>query len=134
MKAFFLILLGSFLTVINVYAQSDGRYQRKNLQPDFFVPQGVIQQQEKLPPIRYDNASSSTETISHISSHDEHSADVSTTTIEFKGLSNTPEYKQNYDTYINNIKNIAQTGQAPDDPRLEEDLAKMNSNERFIVK
>lgn len=44
-----------------------------------------------------------------------------------------PEYKQKYDDYINDLKVIAETGKAPENKRLNDDLAKMNSNDRIIV-
>ena len=44
---------------------------------------------------------------------------------------NRPEYKKEFDAYLSDLAIIAQTGKAPKNIILEEDLAKMSSNERI---
>ena len=46
-----LIILAG-LAVIAGSSAAEAQYQRKQLQPDFFVPAGEINPQEKLPPSR----------------------------------------------------------------------------------
>lgn len=48
-------------------------------------------------------------------------------------LAQIPEYKQKYADYVNDLKVIAETGQAPENPRVVFDLTKMSTNERLVV-
>lgn len=122
MKRQALLFIFSFLlNSAQAAAQSSLTYQRKTQNPDFFIPQGTLQRQEKLPPIHSSEPQNAVEQKS-ISRQE-------TTKIEFKGLSNTPAYKEKYNAYLNSIKDIAQTGQAYQDSDLENDLSKMNSNQ-----
>ena len=126
---------------INVWSQTSLSYQRKSLTPDFFVPQNALNVQEKLPPIRSSSVVKINSSISNIQknpssseANEEVSANEKISEFDFKTLAETPRYKQNYDTYLQSIKNVAQTGVIPSNPELEEDLKKMDSNERFLVK
>ena len=46
-------------------------------------------------------------------------------------LDDTPAYQKEYDLYLQDLGIIEQTGKAPENPDLEADLAKMDSNERI---
>lgn len=127
-----LIFLGAFTN--NAHAQSSLTYQRKTLEPAFFVPQDVVNTSEKLPPIYSSPKAASQTSVSHISKNQEEpSSQVHNTEINFNTLSSTPRYKQNYNTYLQSIKDVAQTGIISHNPELEADLLKMNSNDRFRV-
>lgn len=128
MKRLALLFIFSFLlNSAQAAAQSSLTYQRKTQNPDFFIPQGTLQRQEKLPPIHSPEPQNAVE---HKSAS---RVEKTTTKIEFKGLSNTPAYKEKYDAYLNSIKDIAQTGQTYQDSDLENDLSKMNSNQPIVI-
>lgn len=127
MKRQALLFIFSFLlNSAQAAAQSSPTYQRKTQNPDFFIPQGTLQRQEKLPPIHSPEPQNAVE-------HQSAARQEKTTKIEFKGLSNTPVYKEKYDAYLNSIKDIAQTGQTYQDFDLENDLSKMNSNQPIVI-
>lgn len=46
---------------------------------------------------------------------------------------NRPEYQKEYDAYLRDLSVIAQYGKAPDNPDLNADLAKMNSNDKIML-
>lgn len=46
---------------------------------------------------------------------------------------NRPEYQKEYDAYLRDLQVIEQTGQAPQNPDLEADLNKMNSDEKILL-
>lgn len=46
---------------------------------------------------------------------------------------NRPEYQKEYESYMRDLKIIAQTGKAPKNPELEADLAKMDSEEKICL-
>ena len=146
-----LIILAG-LAVIAGSSAAEAQYQRKQLQPDFFVPAGEINPQEKLPPFKQTGGSlPAAETVKKVSIKDETpeirdsealtlSADNPVEQYDMeKHITNhkfdaSPNYKKKYDAYVNDLKIIAETGKAPENKQLQQDLAKMNSNERFVVK
>jgi len=44
-----------------------------------------------------------------------------------------PEYKKEYDAYMQDLEVIAQTGRAPRNIKLEDDLAKMSSDAKILL-
>ena len=44
-----------------------------------------------------------------------------------------PQYKQKYDEYIEDLEYIGDTGEYPNNQGLRNDLAKMNSDEKFYI-
>ena len=46
---------------------------------------------------------------------------------------NRPAYQKEYDAYLQDLEIIAETGKAPENPILEADLAKMNSNQKILL-
>ena len=142
-----LIILAG-LAVIAGSSAAEAQYQRKQLQPDFFVPAGEINPQEKLPPFRQTGGSLPTaETVKKVSMPEIRDSEALTLSADNpveqydmeKHITNhkfdaSPDYKQKYDAYVNDLKIIAETGKAPENKQLQQDLAKMNSNERFVVK
>ena len=46
---------------------------------------------------------------------------------------NRPEYQKEFDAYLKDLDIISQTGNAPKNPALEADLAKMNSEEKILL-
>lgn len=144
-------------------AEYPGRYVRKQLKPVFFIPAKEIERSEKLPKFNYypsqpkpETEASETqniqvlEVINEVDMGDRKPVaelpippeKVRTETsvtdnryLEYNKdeLAKIPEYKQKYDDYMIDLKTIAKTGTAPENPRVTADLAKMSSNERLIV-
>lgn len=123
-----LFMISSFLFPVFSSAQENFQYQRKALQPDFFVPQGAVQQQENLPAPKFKPQPS-------VPSEAEKkaAAPIHPVSFKFKSLSSTPRYKQNYDIYLDSLKDVAETGKISRNPDLEDDLSKMNSDEKIII-
>lgn len=44
-----------------------------------------------------------------------------------------PEYQKEYESYLRDLDILAQTGKAPENPDLEADLRKMNSDEKILL-
>jgi len=143
-------------------AQNPGRYVRKPLPaPNFFVPEKALSHQEKLPPfnlprqkqatdaavaeepigetpheaISFKSADNNTEESAEAIKEFNPSLDVSLPEEPLADSDDaaTPKYKQEYDTYIKDLKVIEETGQAPKNPELEEDLKKLDSEDRLEV-
>lgn len=139
---------------------ADGRYVRKQpeLKTDFFVPANAINNSpEKLPPF-YSEPTPQNEvhqaTIMEVTTTDDEPEKIAPEQEKLpqenippkakelpellnenadRNLSEGPSYKQEYAAYQRDLAAIAQTGEAPKNPALEEDLAKMNSEERIPV-
>ena len=149
------ILCGSYVRQAEA---ADERYVRKQpeMKTGFFVPSDVTKPAaEKLPPF-YPEPAPKTEvhqaTILEVTTSDPE-AETSTPAAEKTAPENTkpkelpellnenaalnhsdgPGYKQEYASYQRDLAVIAQTGEAPHNPGLDQDLAKMNSEERIQV-
>lgn len=154
MKKIIFILSG--ITIIGLsYAAiaQPGQYVRKQLKPDFFIPQGEMEKKEVLPPFYYEQPKAKivskdkavTEEVAEVENIVSEVVEVATPkeinkpiSSEYlnyndKELESTPEYKQKYDDYIKDLHKIAKTGQYPENKTLNDELAKMNSNERVVV-
>ena len=139
MKRSIIILMAGVILSISVSAKAQipGQYQRKQPQPDFFIPDKAISKGEKLPPFKFiPPVSENQETVKKIS----HKSEKNTAKSPFSASENTPDnfaetpgYKQKYDDYIKDLKVIGETGKIPENKRLDADLAKMNSEERIPV-
>lgn len=156
-------VLGFLMTVmLAANAQQPNRYIRKpQPAPGFFVPQKDTEYQEKLPPFivpQDETSDTSAPTATHKQiKHDEpifkvetkEEPTVSAPKEEFnpnldvnlpeilpqssKINEATPKYKQEYAAYLRDLKVIAETGQAPHNPELVNDLAKMTHDQRLEV-
>lgn len=149
----FLILAGFLMCAGVVWAQ-EGRFVRKQLKPDFFMPEGELDYTEKLPPIPYNYDTDTKvlkaevlEVIREADYYEDEAMDlenegetpiteveISTIGISFgNGFGQTPQYKQKFDEYMKDLEYIGQTGRAPSNEGLLRDLGKMGSNERVLV-
>jgi len=120
----------------NVMA-ADGRYVRKQLEPDIFIPAYALPQQEKLPMPRYSQGQE--ETIKAVKPEparktDTEEIELKTVSIDSLLQSGSVDYQQKYDDYLNDLKHISQTGQLPENKKLTADLQKMTTDERIVVK
>lgn len=144
-------------------AEYPGRYVRKQLKPTFFIPAKEIERSEKLPKFNYypsqpkpKTEAPETQNIQVLEVINEidmgeskpvadlpippdkvrsNTTEIDSRYLEYnkEELAKIPEYKQKYDDYMIDLKTIAKTGTAPENPRVTADLAKMSSNERLIV-
>lgn len=154
MKKIIFILSGITILGLSYAAIAQpGQYVRKQLKPDFFIPQGEMEKKEVLPPFYYEQpkpkaivnkdvvpqeVSETEEAIPEVAESVLPKAMSKPIDSEYlnysdKELENTPEYQQKYDDYIKDLQKIATTGQYPENKTLNDELAKMNSNERMIV-
>lgn len=160
-KLIFSGILGILISgSLNASAQHPGRYVRKPVSaPEFFIPSKEIEHQEKLPPfnvpepvsspapakasieqIKYDEPEFKPEEPSQpaATSEEEFNPNLEITPIEGELQKNessqaTPKYKQEYAAYVQDLKAIAETGEAPHNQELDNDLAKMNNDRRLEV-
>lgn len=141
-------MLGAVCMSNTVLAQG---YQRKQVQPNFFIPEGSLQPKtEKLPPVQYsqpamDMPATGAEEKTYqnntiiVPVHKTASTKAAQQTeaplpgFEKYTPQQDPLYLHKYDEYINDLKVIGEKGAAPANKNLNNDLAKMNSNGRFIV-
>lgn len=162
MKNFTIIFLSSsILCASTVWAQD--RYVRKTQEPDFFIPESAKEKPEKLPEfplIEYYKQQQATEeqrarieNINEIYDEDEWKYDDTPSNEEEKiytdywglsnsyylsmvqddGLGQTPEYRNKYNEYLDDLEVIAETNIAPQNLNLIKDLIKMDSNEQVAV-
>ncbi len=130
-----------FLTLLlmvlfgNVIA-AEGKYVRKQLEPDIFIPAHALPQPEKLPMPHYYEGQK--ETIK--SAKPEPARKMTTEEIEVKTVSvdslvksGGADYQKKYDDYIRDLQHISQTGKLPENKQLAADLQKMTTNERIVV-
>lgn len=155
MKKIIFILSG--ITIIGLsyaaFAQP-GQYVRKQLKPNFFIPQGEMEKKEVLPPFYYEKPKAKVvtkkevvaeevpevkeevpEVVETVEQEEISKPIVASEYINYsdKELESTPEYQQKYDDYIRDLQKIGATGQYPENKTLNDELAKMNSNERMVV-
>lgn len=107
------IILTMFLVGISSIVLAQGTYVRKQLEPDFFMPEEVKSKPEKLPPVYVTKKQNVTDIVSNVKI--------------------VPDYKQKYDQYTKEIEQIKNNGELPLNKTLENDLQQMSSNERFKV-
>lgn len=135
-------------------AFAQGTYVRKPLPaPDFFVPQEDIQYQEKLPPFpQPELPSPQIEQIEYsapeipkfqpVQSQDKPKANEPefnpNLDVELNSSQNTsekkPKYTQEYDAYLKDLNTIAQTGKAPYNSELDNDLSALADDSRIDIK
>ena len=128
MKKYWGIGLGMALVVVPVYfsAQGGESYVRKQIEPDFFIPESAKQQPEKLPVPRYLQGEEETIKEAH------RTAPVKTSPVASEN-EDVPEFQQKYDAYNQDLEHIGRTGKMPYNVELEQDLKVMNSNDEIIV-
>ena len=153
MKRYCLLIILCVVAIFSslAFAQKPGGYVRKTLKPDFFIPEGELDKKEKLPTFYYKNADSlypkkhdvvdrngeivsSIDDATIVETFDASKVEPNKY-IDFKnaGLGGAPLYKRKYKDYVNDLNVFAKTGKMPYNKELEDDLAKMNSNLRFLV-
>ena len=113
MTKYKVIILAVFLGMISGVVLAQSTYVRKQLEPDFFMPEEVKSKPEKLPPVYVAKKQNITDIVSNVKI--------------------IPEYKQKYDQYTKEIEQIKNNGELPSNKTLENDLQQMSSNERFKV-
>lgn len=155
MKKIIFVLSGITILGLSYAAIAQpGQYVRKQIKPDFFIPQGEMEKKEVLPPFYYEKPQPKAvrkkdDAVQEVSEVEEIATSEVTEVLvpkkinkpidsEYinyndKELESTPEYQQKYDDYIRDLQKIAKTGQYPENRTLNDELAKMNSNERVIV-
>ncbi len=157
MQKLFLFSAVSAIFAFSLLAQAaqPGRYVRKQLKPNFFIPEKDLDYTEKLPEFNYYPEASLPKAIRPNSEPEQvikvikaPEQDVAKTVeqaalpqqtespyIEYdkNELAQIPEYKQKYDDYINDLKEIAKSGKLPENPRVAFDLMKMSTNARLVV-
>ncbi|MBO5443385.1 MAG: hypothetical protein J6A33_06320 [Alphaproteobacteria bacterium] len=159
-SVFAVLLLSIILLSVAAVAQ-EGRYVRKKLTPNFFIPQSELERREVLPPFYYEEPKPAPkpkavqqqpqpeqEEMIEVSSPQIETTTVTSLPKPFnideaihsqyqkynnQDLARTPEYQQKYNDYIRDLKFIAETGNYPENQTLNNDLAMMNSNDRIIV-
>lgn len=131
-----LLIVWAFILLSTV---ASAEYKRKVIYPNFFVPQSALPKAEKLPPIKTGTYAKSEDEASQETPlpQQKHDTTISTTVQKsyttLDKFENLPEYKHKYDDYINDLKYIAQTGKYPQNAALQNDLQKMNSDEKFYI-
>lgn len=159
MQKLFLFSAISAIFAFSLLAQAaqPGRYVRKQLKPNFFIPEEDLDYTEKLPEFNYypeaplpqairSNTETSSEQVVKIIKAPKQDVSQTTAPVAFSQqtespyleydkneLAQIPEYKQKYDDYINDLKEIAKSGKLPENPRVAFDLMKMSTNERLVV-
>ncbi len=151
----------SLILLSGAVSAQEGRYVRKKLTPNFFIPQAELERREVLPPFYYEEPKPEPKPQAvpkQMQPQEEEFTEISSPQIEpttvislpepfnidkaihsqylnynNQDLARTPEYQQKYNDYIRDLKFIAETGNYPENPVLNNDLAMMNSNDRIIV-
>ena len=132
MRKYFFLLCGVFLLIASVvWAQVSEKYVRKKPEHNFFMPKHALGKPENLPMPRYTKGQK--ESVKSL----KNAEDVPHWTDEeieaMRQLSKTPEYKKKFDEYQEDIANIDENGEVPENPVLNKDLQEMNSNRKIRV-
>lgn len=108
---------------------AQGKYVRKQLQPDFFIPaKDQFNQPEKLPPLPEELLMEAEQRKqSAMVQTDEHKKD------EDNKIVGTPDYQTKFDKYNHDIAILSKSGEMPKNAELESDLAEMNSDDQKAV-
>ena len=129
------------------------KFVRKPLPaPEFFVPKEDVQYQEKLPPFYFPKPSQPEKPQENSLPQENiqfqpvpNQTDEPQQNMEFNPNINvdfnkpqsqsdeTPKYKQEYDAYLKDLEVIAQTGVAPKNYELQNDLAAFSDDKRFTL-
>lgn len=154
-----LVLLASF----DVSAQE--KYVRKQVRPEFFIPEKELNRREKLPPFpqnqvmkqempkevekeveeEMNEEQSTTEDITEtpkkqeviytdfriVPMKEEQKQDTAEPFAD--DLSNSEAYKQKEQAYKKDLESLAKSSKIPENPVVEKDLEKMNSNDKIWV-
>ena len=124
-KFFIMIVL---LVSVGLSVTAYGKYVRKQLQPDFFMPKEVqFNQPEKLPPLPKKEAleNVSVEIIDVVDNLES----IQKESVQFY----VPDYQKKFDDYNRDISYINRSGEIPVNSSLKADLDQMNSDEIFEV-
>lgn len=98
---------------------AQGKYVRKQLQPDFFIPvKDQFNQPEKLPPLPENKVIKESQ-----------SKTISTETEVSEAEVEQPDYQDKFDEYNEDMEYLSTNGELPENDSLKKDLAVMNSNE-----
>jgi len=129
-KIIFFVIL--FLLIVD---DINAQYIRKIKEPDFFMPENAkLHKQEKLPSLNIKKIDNSlAETQKNFQDNNLSEKEKVSYNKSLYDIREVPDYKNKYDEYIRDIKIYDNTKQMPENPELEKDLAKMNSNERKIL-
>ena len=117
------VVLAAVLGGLALSAQ--GKYMRKQLQPDFFIPaKDQFNQPEKLPPLANEPASMAEAQKTATSDVNNNQENTET---------GTPDYQTKFDKYNQDIADLSKNGEMPKNAELEADLAEMNSDDQKPV-
>lgn len=163
MKTYKFNLIVGAMAMLVLSNPAAAQYVRKKVLPNYFIPAQEIQpKQEKLPPIKYQYGEDETiatrsydnmpitkiadkNIVPQPSTADvpltpDNSNDISEPTLNEVTLDlpdqsskEIPDYQQKYQEYLRDIKKVAAGKKMPNNPQLQQDLAKMNSDERILI-
>ena len=89
---------------------------------------------EKLPPIKFSTLAPKDDAVKKVSLQEQKTTpQTQQTATPPEVLDIMPQYKQKYDEYIEDLEYIGDTGEYPNNQSLQNDLAKMNSDEKFYI-
>lgn len=154
MKILFFVLY-LFFVVGDVMAQE--AFVRKKREPAFFIPESAKIQPERLVMPRYHladdlrpkteikystkpivkettEAKQEPQIVVRYNNNEvkEETPEVITHNL-MENFAKSPSYKNNYQSYAEDLKHISQTGQLPINNQLQKDLSQMNSERRIVV-
>lgn len=131
---FKLVLMSLCGVLIVLRASAAQEYQRKQVMPEFFIPQQALPKPEKLPPIKFSTLAPQDDGVKKVSIQEQTPAPkAQQAATPPEALEVMPQYKQKYDEYIEDLEYIGDTGEYPNNQGLQNDLAKMNSDEKFYI-
>ena len=124
------LLIISFFMAGNAFAQNE-HFVRKQIEPSFFVPKNINPQVKKLATPKYGQGE--VQSIKSIHSSDNVVKRVVAEPQPIDVLVDVAAYKKKYGEYNKDLEQIKDTGELPNNPSLNNDLAEMNSNEKKVV-
>ena len=149
MKKIFFYIIAATTCFVSFEAMAQA-YQRKQVKPNFFIPEkDIAQKKEVLPDIVIKQPVYEEVITEPVKKAD--TSKIEQSGLNFPAPDNTvykvgetspngsyrpqqdPTYLRKYDEYISDLKIIGENGSAPINKNLQNDLAKMNSNARFEV-
>lgn len=138
-----IIITFSGLICFNAFAQRPA-FVRKQIQPDFFVPEIELKEKKEVLPTQFraalppkasvvKNNSENSVRKDNKEIYDEETLDIDQYTY-YSGSERVSEYKKVYDEYIKDLKHLKKYKELPANIEKDRDLAKMNTERVFVVK
>lgn len=127
------LLVAIIIILSSVCAIAQQTYVRKKVKPDFFIPQNELQKpQKKLPQPKFSAGEEQSIKVAQPQDGITEGTNQVPIAAEIQ-QQDTPKYQQKYQEYLQDVGEVAKGNDLQTNPELDNDLAKMDSDERIMI-